>query len=120
MPDVLFGYRDIAGGRIYYEAITPSQIRDKAERDQARALESDGYMLAQVYVAGQGPALGAIMPSVLTPMTEAEFVEARDAGWPEPPTLTVRPVLESSPDSAQMGAAGTLGLLVIRAEDPAD
>lgn len=119
--EVRFGYRDIGGGRVYYEAVGAAQIEDKVERDQARALERDGYMLAHVYVGGQEPALGAIMPGVLTVMSEDEFVAARDAGWPEPPTVMAAPEPEFEPsDTAELGAQGTLGLVVIRSEDPAD
>jgi hypothetical protein len=81
-----FGYRDIEGhGRVYYEVVDPEQVSDPLERQHASDLKTGGYVLMHVFSAGEDMALGALAPGVLTPLSEAEFVAARDAGWPNGP-----------------------------------
>jgi len=81
-----FGYttrlREGLSFRCYFETVPSDLIKDPEEKARVQAWEADGHDAAIFYAAGTDNALGMIARHEGTPMTEAEFVAARDQGWP--------------------------------------
>jgi hypothetical protein len=77
--------RDGREFRCYYETVPSETVTDPDERARIAMVERDGFVVAMLYAAGEDPALGALAPrgGTCTPLSQAEFVKARDAGWPQ-------------------------------------
>jgi hypothetical protein len=69
--------------RCYYETVPSEMIGHAEERARIASLERSGYTAVMFYSAGADDALGGLAKDYGTTLTEAEFVAAREAGWPD-------------------------------------